>query len=734
MALADRTVARAGRGAIAGGQPISPGVIQDEVADMNEEGYGSRGLHPLTEGEIKGVIQREIEDALGGLGSELSEERRKAIQFYYGKPFGNEIEGRSSVVLEDVRDTIEWAMPNLMQMLAEGPLIARYMPKGIDDVRAAEQATEYINHVFQNECRGYELLYEWFKTGLLEKNGFVKAYVETRVEPKIDTYYGLTDAEAELVVSEEGIEVLARDEHMEELGMNPETGQPVQQRLHDLRVRVVREDRRIKVDGIPPEEFLSARRLIDFDDYAPFTAHRKKVTASDLIAMGYDTDMVLNLPSDDTPEYEQARTERLSEDETFPVTTAERADPASREIWLTECIIRIDEDGDGYAELRKITVVGESSITIIDDEEINWNPFAYLCPIPMPHKFYGISMADLVADLQLIRSTLLRQSLDNLYLTNNSRLAVVEGGVNLDDLMVSRPGGLVRVRAPGMVEPLPVQPIGPQAFHMLEFLEGVKENRTGITRYNQGQDAGSLNKTATGVTKIMNASFARLQLVARMYAEVGLKRLFKIMLRAMVEGGFKKRVVRLRGEWVEIDPSTWNADMDIEIDVGLGVGQAAERQQELQTILQMQERMIQAGQGGYLVEPQHVYNAVADYSKTMGVKDPERYFGDPSKKGPPPQKPDPEMVKAQADAQKDQAKLQLEGQKLQKDGAAAAALADFRQNELEEKMDVERAKIALEKELREKELEIEKEKLDVQREAARAAANQPTEEKKETPK
>jgi hypothetical protein len=725
MALADRTVARTSRSAM-NNDPITSGVIAEPT------GEGTHGLHPLTEGEVKGVIQREIEDALGGLGSELSEERRKAIQFYYGKPFGNELEGRSSVVLEDVRDTIEWAMPNLMQMLAEGPIIARFTAKSQEDELGADQATEYINHVFQHECRGYELLYEWFKTGLLEKNGFVKAYVETRVEPKIDTYYGLTDTEAELIVSEDGVEVLERDESEEEIGVNPATGEPVFQRLHDLRVRVVREDRRIKVDGIPPEEFLSARRLIDFDDYAPFTAHRKKVTASDLIAMGYDPDLVINLPSDDTPEYEQARTERLSEDETFPVTTAERADPASREIWLTECYIRIDEDGDGYAELRKITVVGESSITIIDDEEINWNPFAFLCPIPMPHKFYGISLADLVMDLQLIRSTLLRQSLDNLYLTNNSRLVVVEGQVHLDDLMVSRPGGLIRARSLDAVAPLPIAPVGPQAFHMMEFLEGVKENRTGITRYNQGQDSGSLNKTATGVTKIMNASFARLQLVARMYAEIGLKRLFKLMLRGMVEGGFKKRVVRLRGEWVEIDPSTWNSDMDIEIEVGLGVGQAADRQQEIQNILQIQQLMVQQGQGGYLVDPQHVFNAVADLTKTMGVKDVERYFADPRKKGPPPPRPNPEMEKVKAEAQESQAKIQLEAQKLKKDGAAAAALAGFRQNELVEKMDVEREKIALEREMRERELEVEREKVEVQREAARAAANQPKNEKENT--
>jgi hypothetical protein len=685
-------------------------------------GYDSRPVRPLTHDEIKGVLSREIDDALGGLGSELSEERRRALQFYYGKPFGNEQEGRSSVVLTDVTDTIEWSMPNLMLMLADSHIIARFHPTKPEEEEAADQATEYINHVFLNECRGWELLYEWFKTGLLEKNGFVKVYVEERVEPKVDTYYGLDEEQVGLVLSEEGTEAIEHTARVESID-----GVPME--LYDLKVRTRRPERRIRIDGIPPEECLTARRLIDFDDEVPFMAHRKKVTVSQLIAQGYDADTVAALPSDDTPEYEQARVERLSEDETFPVTTAERADAASREIWLTECYIRIDEDGDGYAELRKITVVGENALTILDDEIINWNPFAYLCPIPMPHKFYGLSVADLVMDLQLIRSTLLRQTLDNLYLTNNSRVAVVEGRVNLDDLMVSRPGGIVRVREQGAVEPLAVQPHGPMAMNMLEFLEGVKENRTGITRYNQGLDSSSLNKTATGVTRIMNASYARLQLVAKVYAEVGMKQLFRLLLRSMVEGGMRKRVVKLRGEWVTVDPSTWNADMNVQVEVGLGVGQAAERVDNIQRVLEIQGALHERGFGGYMVEPQHVYNAVSDLTDAIAVTGgpPDRYFSDPRKKGPPPpEPPDPEMVKEQNQQQDRQVARQLEQGELARHQSADAELANFRKLELEEKMALERDKLAQEKEIALAELEskerIEREKIKAQKAAAEAAA------------
>jgi hypothetical protein len=440
----------------------------------------SRDIRPLTEGEIKAVIQHEIEDALGGLGSQVSEERRKALRYYYGREFGNEVEGRSKVILTDVADTIEWIMPSLMRMFTGGQITGRFIPRSPADEAAAEQATEYINKVFRDEQRGFQVLHDWFKDALLEKNGIVKTYFEERFEPKVETYKGL---------SQEGIAMLLQDGRLEPIAFeeradgftrrDPESGQEYRVPTYDIVTRQRIPVGCIKIDLVPPEEFLIARRTIELNDATAFTGHRKKMTVSDLIALGYPRDIVENLPSDDTPEYSQGRTERLSEDETFPVTTAERTDPASREIWVTECYVRIDEDGDGYAELRKITVVGEQSVTLLDDQEINWQPFSALTPIPMPHKFFGLSIADQVSDLQLIRSTLLRQMLDNMYLVNNGRYEVVEGAVEIDDLLTSRPGGVVRVTAPGMVNPLPTTPFNQTVYQLMDFLENVRQMRTG---------------------------------------------------------------------------------------------------------------------------------------------------------------------------------------------------------------------------------------------------------------
>jgi hypothetical protein len=649
-------------------------------------------MTPLTDGEIKSIISHEIEDALGGLGSQVSEERRKALRYYYGRDFGNEVEGRSKVILTDVADTIEWIMPSLMRMFTGGQITARFIPRGPDDEAGADQATEYINEVFRDEQRGFQVLHDWFKDALLEKNGITKAYCEERFEPKVETYKGLTEEGITLLLEDGRLEPIAFAERIQPLvKKDPQTGEKIPEKLFDIQVRQQLPTTEIKIDIVPPEEFLIARRTIELNDRTAFTAHRKKMTVSDLISLGYSRDIVENLPSDDTPEYSQGRTERLSEDETFPVTTAERTDPASREIWITECYLRIDEDGDGYAELRKITVVGEQSITILDDQEINWQPFSSLTPIPMPHKFFGLSISDQVSDLQLIRSTLLRQMLDNMYLVNNGRYEVVEGAVEIDDLLTSRPGGVVRVTAPGMVNPLPTTPFNQSSYQIMDFLENVRQMRTGAGMHNQGLDASTFrNQTATGVSQVMSAAYARVEMIARIFAETGVKDLFKKLLKLMVESPVKDRVIKLRGEWVEVDPSTWNSDMKVEVQVGLGVGQAGERIAYMMQLLQVQQGAKLAGLGN-VVTPDNVYRSGVQIAESMQLPNPEQYFTDPKGKAPDPPAPDGKdqvrLAETKRRADDNAKQLALDANKLQLEMAAAKAMAEFRVLELDKKIE-----------------------------------------------
>jgi hypothetical protein len=390
-------------------------------------------------------------------------------------------------------------------------------------------------------------------------------------------------------------------------------------------------------------------------------------------------------------------------------------DLASREVLITECHLLIDEDGDGYSERRKINVAGEGTgMKILDDEECNHNPIVSITPVPMQHQLFGRSVADLVMDLQLIRSTLLRQMLDNLYLTNNPRVAVLEGEVELDDLLTSTPGGAVRIRTPGAVEPLNIQPLGPMAFNMLEYLEGVRENRTGVTRYQQGMDAASLNQTARGITAIMTAAQARIELIARIFAATGLKRLFKLLLRLMVETPLKERVIRLRGEWVPMDPSKWNADMDVHIQVGLGVGQATERIQSLMQLLQVQDGMASKGLGGFLVTPDNAYHAASKLADAMGFTVEGQFFTDPNGKPPPPPPPDPKMVEIQQEAEQEKARLELEKQRLEYEVDREKARAEFRERELAAQTELERQRIKSQEIIALKKVELETSKMVVQ--------------------
>ncbi len=610
-----------------------------------------RPVRQLSMGEVKGIISREIQDSLGGLGSQVSEQQRMSIRMYYGKPIGNEIQGRSQVVLMDVLETIEWAMPSLMRMFTGGSAIARFLAKREDQTENAALATAYLNHVFLQEMDGEGILYDWFKTALMEKNGIVKVYWEEKTEPKIDSYTGVTEQElGAIMVQKDGSELIAMVERDSDTLVvpDPQTGQPMPVPVYDVEFRAMRTIKRIRIDGVPPEEFLIARREIKLDDETTFTAQHKKQTVSDLVAMGHPFDVVSIIPSDDSPEFSQGRTARLSEDETFPTTTAERSDPASREIWTTECYMKIDEDADGHAELRHILAVGSNAHTILEDEEINMNPFVSITPIPMPHKFHGLSLADLVVDLQIMRSTLLRMIMDHTYLAVQPRMAIVEGMVELDDLMTSRPGGLVRQRAPGQIEPILTPPLPPEAYKALEYLEETRNNRTGVMAHGQELDASAINTTATGMSAVMAEKQSKLELIARIFAG-GIKKLFMKMLRLMVENDTKERQFRHNGKWVTINPSTWDADMDLEIEVGLGAGKAVERLANLGNIMGVQEKLITAGFGGYLVTPENLFESAAEMTEVSGYKDRERFFTNPVNRDPPEPEPNVELLTLEAD-------------------------------------------------------------------------------------
>ena len=596
----------------------------------------------ISELEIKSIISSEINNSMGFMGGALSESRKKSLEYYMGEKLGTEVDGRSQVVSTDVSDTIETILPNLLRVFTSSDQVVRCEPVKAEDVELADQVTNYINYIFNKDNNGFSILYTWFKDALLEKNGIVKVYWDDAEKVEQETYENLNDQEYELLIADDDVEVIQEEsfpdtytkEQYELFKADMESqGQLVediaQPKIHNCIIKRTRSSGKVKIENIPPEEFLIQRSAKTIED-ASFVAQRVLKTRSDLIEMGYDEDIVDNLPTSNNILYNDESLVRNSTIDESP--TDDSPDDSTAEIEIFECYVKVDMDGDGVAELRKIICAGTGNV-ILENMPCDFIPFCSLTPIPMPHRFYGRSVSELVEDVQLVKSTVMRQLLDNMYLTNNNRVAIMDGMVNLDDLLTSRPGGVVRTKQPPsqVMMPMQNQTISQQAFPLLEYLDTVRESRTGVTRYNQGMDADALNKTATGVNALMSQSQMRMELIARVFAETGVKDLFKRIFELTCKYQDKERVVELNNQFIPVKPTEWRNRYNISITVGLGTGSSEQQIGMLNNILerQLQAFQLQGGQEYPMVSLKNIYNSLAKIIENAGLKNVENYFVNP---------------------------------------------------------------------------------------------------------
>jgi hypothetical protein len=426
-------------------------------------------------------------------------------------------------------------------------------------------------------------------------------------------------------------------------------------KLHDVKVRVTKKYGKVCVDPIPPEEFLVHRDQNSIDlESCIFCSHRTKKTISDLKQMGFsDKDLEdVGDSSDVTNDEEVLARNQFAENS----QQSEPADESMREVWVSEGYIRVDYNGDGVAELLRFIKAGNK---VLEQEETDEICIAAITPIVMPHRFIGKSMAEVTFDFQDVNSVLWRQGLNNLYLTNNPRHFVIEGQANLDDLLTSRPGGIVRGRSPEAVTPLVTPFVAQHIFPMLEYNEARKENRTSVSRYNQGTDGDSLNKTAHGVQLIQNASMQRAELIARMFAETGVKRLFRGIKRTLYKSGLRKLSIRLNNQYVDVDPREWEADWDMTVNVGLGTGNKDQQLVHLNQIFALQTGLAQLGKG-YMVTDENLHMTISKIVENSGFKHTEAFITPPQSIPDDAKKPqpNPEMLKLQAGMQESKAKLQ----------------------------------------------------------------------------
>ena len=590
----------------------------------------------MDENKLKSIIESEIDDSLGYVETDTVAERQEALEYYLREPYGNEMEGKSTIVTGEVAEVVDGALPQLIRVFTSADNVVEFQPVNEGDEKFAKQATEYANWVYYKQNDGFLILHNWFKDALLQKTGIVKAYWDEKIDVTKEKYQGLTDDDLVMLMQDEELEVVSQETIENQIEMtdpmtgmplaDPMTGMPVMQtvRTHNVKIKKSVNNGKVLIENVPPEEFLISKRARTIQD-SPFVAHRRMMTRSELIAMGFDKKVVDGLQAGDTLEFSPERVARYTRGEQPNALGSQ--DPSMEVVEVYECYIKVDYNNDGIAELRRIVY---ASHEILEDMECDYVPFHSICPIPIPHKFYGQSLADRAIDLQLIKSTVVRQMLDNMYLTNNYRVGAVEGQVNLDDLLTSTAGGVVRLKNPNAVVPLPVQSNAAQSFPMLEYLDQVQAKRSGVSDAQQGLSADVLqNVTATAVATMSAASHGKLELIARIFAETGVKSLFKGILHLLCKYQDKARMLKLNNEYVSFDPREWDTNFNVSINVGLGTGSRQEQLATMQMILQKQEQIIQGyGLSNPLVNLKQYRDTLAKFVNMAGFKDASAFMND----------------------------------------------------------------------------------------------------------
>ena len=643
----------------------------------------------MSEADLQAVVASYISDAIQYIDDDISPIRAESTKYYRGDPFGNEVDGRSQVVSRDVRDSVQAVLPSMMRVFFGSEKVVEFVPRNANDMAMSEQATDYLNYIVRQDNDAIAIFYSVFKDALMNKGGFVKWWWDDSIEVQTHSFEGLDEGALGLILQEEGVEAVSV-EGRPATGISPEQIQQMEAQgqqspqIYDVEVKRSRKRNQVKIETMPPEEFFVDAAATSLDD-AMVVGHRTMSTVSDLVALGYDRDILDDHLSDefafvDSDEY----TARYSNTEMpGPVSAAER-----RRVLYTEAWCYIDYDGDGIAELRRICTVG-NSYEIVNNEPADSIPFAMFACDPEPHVFFGSDIADLTKDIQRVKSAVLRGMLDSLSFALYPRTGVVEGMVNIDDVLNPEVGSIIRMRQPGMVQQLDVPFLGKDAFPMIQYLDSMKEARTGQTAASQGLDPDVLQSTTkAAVTATIKGAEQHLEMMARLFAD-SFKRMFKGILKLVITHQDKERIIRLRDEWVPIDPRVWDSTMDCSVSVGLGVGTTDERLGVLnQVVLQQKEVLEKLGPSNPLVGLGQFRNTLAKMLEISGYPDSNQFFKPLplDYEPPPPQeppKPSPEEMLLQAQMADIQSRSQIEQEKLQ--------LAAMKQQQLDER---ESARIA----------------------------------------
>lgn len=632
----------------------------------------------MTDDELRSAVDHEVSESAAWTGSALAGERERNLAYYHGQPMGNEVAGRSQVVSWDVFEVVESALPDLLEPFFAGDNVCEFKPTSMGDEAYCDQATDVINHLIKEKNDGFLVFNTWIKDGLLSKVGIVRSWQDATPVKKRERYRGLTDMQLAGLVQNPAITVLTHDAK--------EDPSAPGQSLHDVELEVDHGPVGVRIENVEPSSFILSRHAKKMADVTAL-GELRQYTRSDLVGMGFDRARVEQLS-----DYQAAHADFAIDPDRM--MQAEHGEGANQQLTLFFGFVKVDFDGDGIAEWRRVFMAGND---ILENEEVDDHEYSLWSPILLPHRIIGMALADPVISIQETKTSLTRQYLDSLYLANNPRTWAVPTAVNLDDLLSNRIGGVVRMNAPNMAGPLSTTLVANESLQGIELANNMREERIGINRLNQGLDADSLNKTATGAQIANTRDQKRVLMMLRIFAETGCKDLCKRLLRLTCEYQDKPGTIHLRGEWVEYDPRNWSPDMGVVVNVGLGTG---DKSQTIQFLGMMGAYFQQAATVG-VVNPNNVYNLGKMLLKAGNIQGGEaKLLTDPA--SAPPQQPQesPEQVLARMELEletmRQQGKARDAEYKREADAATLAANSQLKLLDLQLK----------EKEVRIKEIEL----------------------------
>jgi hypothetical protein len=578
--------------------------------------------HTLTDEDILSIINNEL--SMANITVQTPQDLIDPLNYYLGNPTGTEQEGRSALISTDVADAIEWIIPQVMKSFTQNNEVVIFDPVGPNDERQAELESEFVYDILMKQNDGFILIHQFVKDALMQRNGILKVYYEDEETVTTESYTGLIQEQLQMLVADKSVEII----NLSETPNFTPDGQPIS--TYDVKIKITSTNGKICVDPVPPEQFRVSNQHNSISlENARFSAHIVTKSVSDLIEEGYDPEIVQNLAQADLLR-SSYRFGAQHENTLIPATFTE--DISSKLVDSCECFLKLDMDGDGIASLMKVTVGNSMPPTIVlSKEEVESNPWVTCTAIIMSHKFKGLSIYDRLKQIQDNKTALLRNIMDNLYLQNNQRNVIVEGQVNIDDMLVSRPGGLIRAKRIDAISPLQTPMIGDAGFNMMNYLDGVRAGRVGVAAEGNAspQDIGGSAIGSEGVERLMTAKEELVGLIIRVIAETGIKPLCVKIRDLAVKHIDTIQDFKFRGEWVQVNPSSWKPRLKSTVRVGTGTGDHRAQLAAVTQVAAMQEKIL-ASPLGYMCDAGKVYSTMDDFCKFSGLNGATRYFIDPS--------------------------------------------------------------------------------------------------------